>query len=136
MAIVCIFLLQLFLWQIPMITFANLGQKSIGRLKFPKFSKKDKKRAIVDGQHWPSIFYISVKARYSKNYFALFVISKFKCPHFQLFLFNPIRHEGWYLIISPYHFWIRFCQLIFYQNFPNFLKVTIDINRVILTPNP
>ena len=34
------------------------------------------------------------------------------------------------------YFWIRFCQLIFYQNFPNFIEAKIDINRVILTLCP
>ena len=43
--------------------------------------------------------------------------------------FNPNWHEG----LSPFTFWIGFCQLKFCLNFPNFLEVKIDINRVNLT---
>ena len=47
---------------------------------------------------------------------------------------NPNWHEGWclYLLVIL----TRFCQLIFYQNFPNFLQVKIDINRVFFDTLP
>ena len=47
--------------------------------------------------------------------------------------FNPNWHEGGHFQ-PPCPIWIRFCQLEFYQKFPIFLEVNIDINRVILTP--
>ena len=48
-------------------------------------------------------------------------------------LVNPNWHEGGHFP-PPCPFWIRFCQLNFYQKFPIFLEVKIDINRVNLTP--
>ena len=38
--------------------------------------------------------------------------------------------------LSPCPCWIRFCQLNFFQKFPNFFEVEIDINPIILTPCP
>ena len=49
----------------------KLGSKNIGRLKFPKCSKKARKRqSLTDNVDLQ--FFLSVKAKDSKNYFALF----------------------------------------------------------------
>ena len=45
---------------------------------------------------------------------------------------SPNWHEGGYFP-PPCPFWTRFCQLNYYQKFPNFLEVKIDINQVNLT---
>ena len=44
--------------------------------------------------------------------------------------FLPYSIWPW-AFLSDSTFWIGFCQLIFYQNFSNFLEVKADINRVI-----
>ena len=48
---------------------------------------------------------------------------------------NLVLFSAVSILLSPFHFWIKFWQLNFYQKCPNFLgREKIDINRVNLTP--
>ena len=47
---------------------------------------------------------------------------------------NPIWHEGWYFYLLI-RFGSDFVSWLFYQKFPNFVEVKIDINSVKLAPS-